>query len=55
MHVNSKSAKYEILFFFLKKGNYKNIGHKCIIIYVWVAPEQMYICAKYENSKSKPY
>ena len=41
MHVNSKSAKYE--FILKKKGNFKNIGHKCIIIYVWVAPEQMYM------------
>ena len=48
MHVNSKSAKYE----FKKKCNFKNIGHKYIIIYMWVAPEQMYICAKYKSFKS---
>ena len=52
MHVYSKSAKYELFF---KKCNFKNISHKCIVIYVWVAPEQMYICAKYESSQVKPY
>ena len=48
MHVNSKSAKYEFFF----KCNFKNIDHKCIIIYAWETPEQMYICAKYTSSKS---
>ena len=37
---------------FKKKCNFNNIGHKCIIPSVWVAPEQMYNSAKYESSKS---
>ena len=28
-------------FFYFKKCNFKNIGHKYIILSVWVAPEQM--------------
>ena len=49
MHVNSKSAKCEFL---KKNGNFKTIGHKCIIPSVLVVPEQMHNCAKYESSKS---
>ena len=31
--------------------NFKNIDHGCIITSVWLAPAQMYNCAKYEGSK----
>ena len=35
-----------------KNCNFNHIGHKCMIPSVWVAPEHMYNCAKYESSKS---
>ena len=31
-----------------KIDNFKIIGHRCIIPYVWVAPEQMHNCVIYD-------
>ena len=43
-----KGAKCKILNFFY---NFKNIIDKFIISSLWVAPVEMYNCAKYEGSK----
>ena len=42
-----KSAKCE---FFLKIYNFKNIIHSCIISCISIAPVQLHIRAKYEDS-----